>query len=75
MTSRPGRPRGDKPVFGLLAARGCAYAIEVGYWSRLLLLVTRAGRLTRIGGHRVLRVAHNPGTEAVYASIDERLAA
>jgi hypothetical protein len=62
-------------VFGLLAARGCAYAIKAGYWSRLLLLVTRAGWLTRTGGRHVLRVAHNPATEAVYASIDERLAA
>ena len=39
------------------------------------LLVTRAGRLTRIGGRHVLRLAHNPATEALYASIDERLAA
>jgi len=62
-------------VFGLLAARGCADAIKAGYWSRLLWLVTRAGRLTRTGGRHVLRVAHNPATEAVYASIDDRLAA
>jgi hypothetical protein len=39
------------------------------------LLVTRAGRLTRIGGRHVLRLAHNPATEALYASIDRRLAA
>jgi len=52
-------------VFGLLAARGCADAIKAGYWSRLLLLVTRAGRLTRTGGRHVLRVAHNPATEAL----------
>jgi Transposase DDE domain group 1 len=39
------------------------------------LLVTRAGRLTRIGGRHVLRLAHNPATEALYASIDTRLAA
>ena len=39
------------------------------------LLVTRAGRLTRIGGRHVLRLAHNPATEALYASIDHRLAA
>ena len=39
------------------------------------LLVTRAGRLTRIGGRHVLRLAHNPATEALYAQIDHRLAA
>lgn len=39
------------------------------------LLVTRAGRLARIGGRHVLRLAHNPATEALYASIDERLTA
>ncbi len=39
------------------------------------LLVTRAGRLTRIGGRHVLRLSHNPATEALYASIDHRLAA
>jgi len=39
------------------------------------LLVARAGRLTRIGGRHVLRLSHNPATEALYASIDHRLAA
>jgi hypothetical protein len=39
------------------------------------LFVTRAGRLARIGGRHVLRLAHNPATEALYASIDKRLAA
>jgi DDE family transposase len=39
------------------------------------LLITRAGRLTRIGGRHVLRLSHNPATEALYASIDHRLAA
>jgi hypothetical protein len=39
------------------------------------LLVSRAGRLTRIGGRHVLRLAHNPATEALYAQIDHRLAA
>ena len=37
------------------------------------LLVTRAGRLTRIGGRHVLRLAHNPATQALYASIGHRL--
>ena len=39
------------------------------------LLVTRAGRLTRIGGRHVLRLSHNSATEALYASIDNRLTA
>jgi hypothetical protein len=39
------------------------------------LLVTRAGRPTRIGGRHVLRLAHNPATENLYASIHRRLAA
>jgi hypothetical protein len=39
------------------------------------LLIARAGRLTRIGGRHVLRLSHNPATETLYASINERLAA
>ena len=39
------------------------------------LLVVRAGRLTRLGGRHVLRLSHNPATEALYASISHRLAA
>jgi hypothetical protein len=39
------------------------------------LLVTRAGRLTRIGGRHVLRLSHNSATETLYAEIDHRLAA
>ena len=39
------------------------------------LLIARAGRLTRIGGRHVLRMSHNPATETLYASIDNRLAA
>lgn len=39
------------------------------------LLVTRAGRLTRLGGRHVLRLSHNPATEALYAKLDHRLAA
>jgi hypothetical protein len=39
------------------------------------LLITRAGRLARVGGRHVLRLSHNPPTEALYASIDRRLAA
>jgi hypothetical protein len=39
------------------------------------LLIARAGRLARSGGRHVLRLSHNPPTEALYASIDHRLAA
>ena len=39
------------------------------------LLVARAGRLARIGGRHVLRLSHNPATEALYASVTQRLAA
>lgn len=33
------------------------------------LLITRAGRLTRIGGRHVLRLSHSPATDALYASL------
>jgi Transposase DDE domain group 1 len=39
------------------------------------LLVARAGRLARIGGRNVLRLAHNPATERLYATVVQRLAA
>jgi hypothetical protein len=39
------------------------------------LLITRAGRLTRIGGRHVLRLAQNPATEALYARIQQALTA
>lgn len=39
------------------------------------LLITRAGRLTRIGGRQVLRLAQNPATEALYDRIQHALAA
>ncbi len=39
------------------------------------LLIARAGRLARIGGRHVLRLSHNPATEALYASVSHRLAA
>ncbi len=39
------------------------------------LLITRAGRLARIGGRHVLRLSHNPAAEALYATLDHRLAA
>ena len=32
------------------------------------LLIARAGRLTRIGGRHVLRLAENPATEALYGA-------
>jgi Transposase DDE domain group 1 len=39
------------------------------------LLISRAGRLARIGGRHVLRLSHNPATVALYASLNHRLAA
>ena len=39
------------------------------------LLIARAGRLTRISGRPVLRMSHNPATEAFYASDHHHLAA
>jgi hypothetical protein len=54
--------------------RTYAYLIRSMRTLRFLLIV-RAGRLARIGGRHVLRLSHNPATEALYASIDDRLAA
>ena len=39
------------------------------------LVIARAGRLTRIGGRNVLRLAENPATEALYARIEHALLA
>src|SRR5947209_16995 len=39
------------------------------------LLISRAGRLARIGGRHVLRLSQNPAAEALYASLNHRLAA
>ncbi len=39
------------------------------------LVIARAGRLARIGGRHVLRLSHNPATETLYASLDQRLTA
>jgi Transposase DDE domain group 1 len=39
------------------------------------LVIARAGRLTRIGGRRVLRLAQNPSVEALYARLEHTLAA
>jgi len=38
------------------------------------LVVARAGRLTRIGGRNVLRLAPNPATQALYARLEHALA-
>ena len=38
------------------------------------LLITRAGRLTRIGGRNLLRLAQNPATEALYSRVEHALA-
>jgi hypothetical protein len=37
------------------------------------LLITRAGRVTRIGGRNVLRLAHNPATQALYVRLERAL--
>lgn len=39
------------------------------------LLIARAGRLTRIAGRNVLRLAHSPPTQQLYERIAQRLAA
>ena len=39
------------------------------------LLIARAGRLTRIGGRNVLRLAENPATQALYTRIQQALVA
>src|SRR6059036_1202713 len=39
------------------------------------LLISRAGRLARIGCRHVLRLSQNPATEALYASLNHHLAA
>ena len=39
------------------------------------LLMTRAGRLTCIGGRHFLRLFHNPATEALSVSLNRRPAA
>jgi len=38
------------------------------------LLITRAGRVTRIGGRNVLRLAQNPAIEALYSRVEHALA-
>jgi len=39
------------------------------------LVITRAGRLSRLGGRNVLRRTNNPATETLYGQIAHRLAA
>src|SRR6267143_778038 len=39
------------------------------------LLISRAGRLTRIGGRNVLRLSENPATQALYTGIEHALIA
>jgi hypothetical protein len=39
------------------------------------LFIARAGRLTRIGGRHVLRLAENPATQALYTRIEQALIA
>ena len=57
-------------------SRKRTYAYVLGSMRTLrFLLITRAGRLTRIGGRHVLRLAQNPATEALYTPIQHALAA
>ena len=53
--------------------RTYAYVLRSMHTLRFLL-ITRAGRLTRIGGRNVLRLAQNPATEALYSRVQHALA-
>jgi hypothetical protein len=53
--------------------RTYAYVVRSMRTLRFLLIV-RAGRLTRIGGRNVLRLAQNPATQALYARLEQALA-
>jgi hypothetical protein len=39
------------------------------------LVIARAGRLTRIDGRNVLRLAHNPSVQQLYERLQHALAA
>jgi len=65
-TLAPPKPRSRKRTY--------TYLIRSMRTLRFLLVV-RAGRLTRLGGRHVLRLFHNPATEALYGAISHRLAA
>ena len=60
------RPRSRKRTY--------AYVVRSMRTMRFLL-IARAGRLTRIGGREILRLATNPAAEALYARIQHALAA
>jgi len=61
---------------GSRASRKRPYAYLIRSMRTLrFLLIARAGRLTRVGGRHVLRLAHDQATETLYASIHRRLAA
>jgi len=59
------RPRSRKRTY--------AYVVRSMRTLRFLL-ITRAGRVTRIGGRNVLRLAQNPATQALYARFEHALA-
>jgi hypothetical protein len=65
-TLAPTKPRSRK--------RTCAYLLRSMRTLRFLL-IARAGRLTRIDGRNVLRLAQNPPTQHLYATVAQRLAA
>src|SRR5215470_15772373 len=59
------RPRSRKRTY--------AYVVRSMRTLRFLL-ITRAGRLSRIGGRNVLRLAQDPATQALYARLEHALA-
>jgi hypothetical protein len=65
-TIAPPRPRSRKRTY--------AYVVRSMRTVRFLL-VARAGRVARIGGRHVLRLAQNPATELLYARLERALAA
>jgi hypothetical protein len=60
------KPRSRKRTYAYLIHSVC---------TPRFLLITRAGRLACIVGRHVLRLSHNPATEALCATLDHRLAA
>src|SRR5256885_15463148 len=45
----------QRDLLRLLAARGCAYAIKVGYWSWLRSEERRVGKSVDLGGRRIIK--------------------
>ena len=64
IASRRSRTRKRTAVYRLLTMKTLRF-----------LLIARAGRLARIGGRRVLRLAANPATQQLYDRTSRPLAA